>query len=1166
MKPKNLLHLIILLSFFTALTGYSNNLALEFDGNDYLKLHTHNTKTYLDGFTIEANIKYYGLVENRSTIFSNIMEGDYFVWGINQDSYLFVEANGVLYESEAYIEYEECLNVALSFDGNELYFYVNGDLQSAVSSHGLYIPNEMESYIGVEAPGMHNYFAGMIDEFRLWSQFRDDIKIINYQNSLIPVSEISMLKGYLPIKTDHGIHLDDPYNPYNYGELGNGQESNDYAPTRMDNECWQIEESRPKRLGSSTLSCTVTSSCSYTCNGGLEIFDNYLNNRGIVLFGAPGINNYVWPNEPFRASGSPAQSDLAMWNDQPNANYNGSFYGASDHISPVIKNAPAFSGFFNDPSFKTYDDQPANKVIIHFEHNYATNMHFPADNYVELKLPRQLQQGSNYTLSFYGTSLGAYYSSSGNGRVKVEILTASGSKQVLSHVEIHHKNLNTGFNFNGWRKYTLNFNSLINAVKVRITPETANNPSTDLISHFFVDEVVISAPQSPFPKNIAIEDTTYTIPQGSYSAGGLNDPVLELDVVTGDTIAYQVGNTIYVLKDWQPEQGNDDHPIERFVDVDTNGFTYVAFTYSLNQAYANYVSPSPYNAQIKMSYDNGVNGNIMAQDNHGISLTKYDACGGLVWKKIFQTFQEVSLGGLQVTGDGHIFMIGDNTSILDFGNNVIASGGNIEPAPFLVMLDANGIGKTIRVGVNMQPKDLEIDEAENRLYFSAIQSKEGLNSSFFSISTSANYAFIGSANYNLASGQLTNFSSVTSVDATCPIPIHIHNNYLYAAISDYYNDYGIIRKYHKHNLFSAPLAASDTLRGSINLGTFNDLMTDDNGNVFVVGSFGNLEGLSFNNQTPVFPGNSQNFTVNFSLPMSQSVSIGYLAKYNSNLALQSAIKLNPSIIDTLYTDTVTSVASAQYYQYPSPWPSCDLVIDLYGDSSVVACIDIDTTYTLFTEYAEVTGNAVNPMRLAVVNGDVLVVGNASSLAIDSIHKFSDIGYQTFVSKYDALLNPLWMKNTWGSPDFAYGFMNHSADIELIPGQNTQFMVVGTYKGDIKHLDKGTVNNPYGTGVFVTLLDDLGSGPQFRDIAETVEKNKDLRLLEVYPNPSLGLMTLISSENAVLELYDLKGRIINRFNVVKDMETALDISSQPGGIYILHAQSGSNHEVYRIIKK
>ena len=56
-------------------------------------------------------------------------------------------------------------------------------------------------------------------------------------------------------------------------------------------------------------------------------------------------------------------------------------------------------------------------------------------------------------------------------------------------------------------------------------------------------------------------------------------------------------------------------------------------------------------------------------------------------------------------------------------------------------------------------------------------------------------------------------------------------------------------------------------------------------------------------------------------------------------------------------------------------------------------------------------------------------------------------------------------------------------------------------------------------------------------------------LNVYPNPTKGEITLKSTENTTVDIYDYTGKIIHSSEVVKG-ENKIDLSSSPAGVYIL----------------
>jgi YD repeat-containing protein len=77
-------------------------------------------------------------------------------------------------------------------------------------------------------------------------------------------------------------------------------------------------------------------------------------------------------------------------------------------------------------------------------------------------------------------------------------------------------------------------------------------------------------------------------------------------------------------------------------------------------------------------------------------------------------------------------------------------------------------------------------------------------------------------------------------------------------------------------------------------------------------------------------------------------------------------------------------------------------------------------------------------------------------------------------------------------------------------------------------------------------------------------------IKIYPNPTQGLLEIevpVSDDNYELQIIvtDINGRkIIDKRN--EPTKTVVDLSSQPGGMYILILKQGDTYSKWKIIKK
>ena len=98
---------------------------------------------------------------------------------------------------------------------------------------------------------------------------------------------------------------------------------------------------------------------------------------------------------------------------------------------------------------------------------------------------------------------------------------------------------------------------------------------------------------------------------------------------------------------------------------------------------------------------------------------------------------------------------------------------------------------------------------------------------------------------------------------------------------------------------------------------------------------------------------------------------------------------------------------------------------------------------------------------------------------------------------------------------------------------------------------------YSTGI----ADSCTSVYYWTDIEEEGKES----IFSFYPNPTNGVVEINtnSQENLVLEISDLTGRLISKYDFISNTE--IDLSGLPDGIYLMKASDGHRMEIKKIIK-
>ncbi|HAP96439.1 MAG TPA: hypothetical protein DCP54_11985, partial [Chryseobacterium sp.] len=76
-------------------------------------------------------------------------------------------------------------------------------------------------------------------------------------------------------------------------------------------------------------------------------------------------------------------------------------------------------------------------------------------------------------------------------------------------------------------------------------------------------------------------------------------------------------------------------------------------------------------------------------------------------------------------------------------------------------------------------------------------------------------------------------------------------------------------------------------------------------------------------------------------------------------------------------------------------------------------------------------------------------------------------------------------------------------------------------------------------------------------------------ISVYPNPTSGFVTIQNKNNSNLknvEVYNVAGQLIQRFNVSNAKNASLDMSQLTNGTYVLKVISETESNTVKVIKK
>jgi hypothetical protein len=108
--------------------------------------------------------------------------------------------------------------VALTFDGLQVHFYTDGQLDGSSPVAGPLCTNNAPLYIGVDFPLTTEYWHGAIDELMIWNVPLSDQQIRDLMNGAQPAADSSLV-GYWPFDEGAGSLANDHSSYGNNGQL-----------------------------------------------------------------------------------------------------------------------------------------------------------------------------------------------------------------------------------------------------------------------------------------------------------------------------------------------------------------------------------------------------------------------------------------------------------------------------------------------------------------------------------------------------------------------------------------------------------------------------------------------------------------------------------------------------------------------------------------------------------------------------------------------------------------------------------------------------------------------------------------------------------------------------------------------------------------------------------
>ncbi len=202
--------------------------ALLYDGlDDHVTVADHPSLDLSSAITIEAWINKQANVQWASILTKGAGRGNsdfppnnYALLEDSMGRFIFTSELGILAQSSMSIPLNEWHHIAMTWDGASIKFYFDGVLDAAAVTPfvGTLPTNDSTLVIGADFPGDDEYFAGCLDEVRLWKVARTEAELQADLHKALRGNEPG-LAGYWRFDEGTGAIAHDLSGNHNHGKL-----------------------------------------------------------------------------------------------------------------------------------------------------------------------------------------------------------------------------------------------------------------------------------------------------------------------------------------------------------------------------------------------------------------------------------------------------------------------------------------------------------------------------------------------------------------------------------------------------------------------------------------------------------------------------------------------------------------------------------------------------------------------------------------------------------------------------------------------------------------------------------------------------------------------------------------------------------------------------------
>ncbi len=544
------------------------------------------------------------------------------------------------------------------------------------------------------------------------------------------------------------------------------------------------------------------------------------------------------------------------------------------------------------------------------------------------------------------------------------------------------------------------------------------------------------------------------------------------------------------------------------MDLDYN--TYLAFRYVFETP--NLTSPNRY----ILAYS-GSNGSYdTTQMEEGISISKYDPCGNLIWHYLVEG--EAALVELDIAPNGKVFIFGNADGVISYSGQSFIQPNGVKP--FVLSINPNGslnhfvyLVHPTTPNVHYLTDGLILDNSN------CIISGYGMGNSFNLANTTipSNSSFLAKLSGIQGSNPTTTFNGVQFFNNAETInEIEKTASSIIVATKDTSFRYRLM-KFRLNNIGA----------GSVLNSPYIESMPCYQTAWFTNGPYPHIADL---------------------VVIDTTVVLGLVTRCNLDYGTDSYTRdyvFNSTTLDAgsaiLLTTDTTSLIWHKHYEIP-PY----------------------TIQTYLGKTAIGTGPDLDEM-IATDNNELICSILANTYNLDSIGSSTESVH--LLLKLSQNIEPIWVNSNETATDQNSPVISKTTAIFKAPYNSNQYAIAGTFSANQNIFDQDTIttnNNQY-LHTYVTINYDFGPSNQFKNysVDNLPDKNLDSSQYSIFTNPGetylkIALRNNKSGISKCYIIFNSQGEQISEGKLFSNQDTLIDTSDWSTGLYLINIIDDFNH--------